>query len=102
LADETGLGKTLSMLLLVMETKPQARRWVEGGQGQVPTESLKALHATLVIVPSEGTSRATLAKSRLSLIGLQIALMSGWSRFICTLIVCVLSRFRSLTLQAHW
>ena len=54
LADEMGMGKSLCLLALVLDTLDEGRRWAEETQKQEHHSSRiqKYSHATLVIVPS--------------------------------------------------
>ena len=54
LADESGLGKTFSVLSLVLETKLHALRWVDKQAQVFKNGDLISCAATLVIVPSDG------------------------------------------------
>jgi SNF2 family DNA or RNA helicase len=53
LADESGMGKTLSMLALVLETRKHAQRWKER-HGETKSSGATVSHATLIVVPSDG------------------------------------------------
>lgn len=53
LADEMGMGKTLSVLALAMNTKDEAKTWMQKPDMDVSPENYKTrTPATLVLVPS--------------------------------------------------
>lgn len=60
LADEMGMGKSLTTLVLMAKTLREARQWVEGVKA-LPGASLAETptRATLVIVPSRGKDPCT-------------------------------------------
>ena len=54
LADEMGMGKTLCLLALVLETLDEGRKWAEEARKEKHHNSRihKYSHSTLIIVPS--------------------------------------------------
>lgn len=54
LADEMGMGKTLSTLALMMQTLEAGQKWAEDKRKEehTNTKTLRHTHSTLVIVPS--------------------------------------------------
>lgn len=60
LADEMGMGKSLSILALVTKTMEEAEKWAAGRNQENQEEfgaSCKSIRATLVLVPSASESR---------------------------------------------
>jgi len=57
LADEMGMGKSLSILALITKSLEHASKWVREEQSNASAEKPleRRSHATLVIVPSAGT-----------------------------------------------
>lgn len=61
LADEMGMGKSLTMLVLIRKTMRDARQWAEEEKA-LPDAALseRPCRATLVIVPSRGRTTGLL------------------------------------------
>jgi SNF2 family DNA or RNA helicase len=58
LADEMGMGKTLSILALIIKTVESAHEWAEKGRQEEMIQSRiqQHAHSTLVVAPSECNS----------------------------------------------
>lgn len=52
LADEMGMGKSLSLLALILQTMDNSHTWVEEKRHAEHVSTRRSTHSTLVIVPS--------------------------------------------------
>ena len=89
LADEMGMGKSLTTLALIVQTLDEGRKWAEEqrneDQAHLNTKVLQHSHCTLIIVPSACKYNICILEQRVALFlwtnGLAV-LINNWDKEI--------------------